>query len=153
HLRLVAPRKWRAARKARREGWPPERALAMWAAVDRTRDRFTRYFFRADATSPEQNHRVVHNSPGPLEATAGVKTELGRQRFMTVGAESGRRVLTLSRQLGAGETSFARALADRLELKVFDRELLEQQAAQLQVSEADLARVDEQPPNLLERLR
>src|SRR5207248_128917 len=38
HLRLVAPRDWRVARMAEREGWSPQRALARCLEVDRTRD-------------------------------------------------------------------------------------------------------------------
>src|SRR5262249_2260804 len=48
HLRLVAPKDWRARRMARLEGWPLEQALARCTEVDRTRDRFTRYFFGPD---------------------------------------------------------------------------------------------------------
>src|SRR5438132_8480098 len=44
HLRLVAPREWRARRMAEREGWTFEHALARCTEEDRTRDRFTRYF-------------------------------------------------------------------------------------------------------------
>jgi cytidylate kinase len=69
------------------------------------------------------------------------------------GAPDGRRVLTLSRQLGAGETTFAPALAARLGLRVFDRELLEQEAVRLGATEADLERVDEQPASLFQRFR
>src|SRR5260370_1221669 len=45
HLRLVAPREWRARRMALREGWTFEHSLARCAEEDRTRDRFLRYFF------------------------------------------------------------------------------------------------------------
>jgi cytidylate kinase len=63
------------------------------------------------------------------------------------------RALTLARQLGAGDTGFAPTLAGRLGLRVYDRELLEQEAARLGVSAAELETVDEQPPGLLGRLR
>src|SRR5262249_34590431 len=49
HLRLVAPRDWRVQRMARLENRPAEQALARCLEVDRTRERFTRYFFGADA--------------------------------------------------------------------------------------------------------
>jgi cytidylate kinase len=62
------------------------------------------------------------------------------------------RVLTLARALGAGDTGFAPTLAERLRLRVYDRELLEQEAVRLGVSEAELEAVDEQPPGLLGRL-
>ncbi len=63
------------------------------------------------------------------------------------------RVLTLSRQLGAGDSGFALTLGLRLSLRVFDRELLEYEAVRLGVSEAELEQVDEQPPGLWQRLR
>jgi cytidylate kinase len=45
-------------------------------------------------------------------------------------------VLTLSRELGAGDTGFAPTLASRLGLRVYDRELLEQAAVRLGVPES-----------------
>jgi cytidylate kinase len=62
-------------------------------------------------------------------------------------------VLTLSRELGAGDTGFAPTLAERLGLKVYDRELLEQEAIRLGVPEAELEKIDEQPASLFERFR
>jgi cytidylate kinase len=69
-----------------------------------------------------------------------------------VGTVSGR-VLTLSRELGAGDTGFARTLGPRLDLRVFDRELLEQEALRLGVTEAELEKIDEQPAGLFQRFR
>src|SRR6059058_6159858 len=63
------------------------------------------------------------------------------------------RVLTLSRELGAGDTGFAPTLAERLGLEVYDRELLEQEAVHLGVSARDLEKVDEQPAGIFERFR
>ena len=63
------------------------------------------------------------------------------------------RVLTLSRELGAGDTGFAPTLAGRLGLRVRDRELLELEAVRLGVSEAELAQVDEQPAGFFQRFR
>ena len=62
-------------------------------------------------------------------------------------------MLTLSRQMGAGNSGFALTLGLRLSLRVFDRELLEYEAVRLGVSEAELEQVDEQSPNLWQRLR
>jgi cytidylate kinase len=63
------------------------------------------------------------------------------------------RVLTLSRELGAGDTGFAPTLGDRLGLRVYDRAFLEQEAARLGVTEAELERVDEQPAGIFQRWR
>ena len=49
HLRLVAPKPWRAQRMARLEGWSLEQAVARCTATDRIRDRFARYFFGQQA--------------------------------------------------------------------------------------------------------
>ena len=54
HLRLVAPRDWRAERMARLEGWSLDQARARCLEVDRTRELFTRVLLRRcrDATGP-----------------------------------------------------------------------------------------------------
>src|SRR5262249_20203978 len=62
-------------------------------------------------------------------------------------------LLTLSRELGAGEISFPRALAARLGLELYDRELLEQEAVRLGVPAAELEKIDEQGAGLFERFR
>jgi cytidylate kinase len=60
------------------------------------------------------------------------------------------RVLTLSRELGAGDTGFAPSLADRLHLHVFDRELIERDAHRLALPEPEVERYDEQPSGVFE---
>ncbi len=62
-------------------------------------------------------------------------------------------MLTLARELGAGEKSFPPALAARLGLRLYDRELLEQEAVRLGLTAAELEQVDEQPAGLFERFR
>src|SRR5262249_29528012 len=57
HLRLVAPKEWRAHRMAQVEGCSPEQALARCAEVDRSPDRVARYFFGARAPQPGQFDR------------------------------------------------------------------------------------------------
>ncbi len=64
-----------------------------------------------------------------------------------------RRVLTLSRELGAGDQGFAPPLAERLKLHLCDRELLEQEAVRLGVAEAELEKIDEQPASIFQRFR
>jgi cytidylate kinase len=157
HLRLAAPRQWRAQRMAQRKGWPLEQALARCAQEDRTRDRFTRYFFGDAPFQPAQYHAVFNTSWFPLEdvvacAAALVRDQPGEQGASATGVASGR-VLTLSRELGAGETGFALVLAERLGLQLADRELLEQEAVRLGVSEAELEKVDEQPAGIFQRFR
>ena len=66
---------------------------------------------------------------------------------------AGRRVLTLSRELGAGEQGFAPTLAQRLAMRVYDRELLEQEAVRLGVPEAELEKIDEHAAAMLQRFR
>ena len=153
HLRLVAPRDWRARRMARREGWTQEQALARCTAEDRTRDLFTRYFFGEAPFRPASYHLVVNTGRVPLDEVAACVAALVRGESAGERAGTGRRVLTLSRELGAGDTGFAPTLAERLGLKVYDRELLEQEAVRLGVPEAELERIDEQPAGLFQRLR
>jgi cytidylate kinase len=155
HLRLVAPRPWRAERMARREGWSLEQALARCTTEDRTRDLFTRYFFGAAPSQPAQYHLTANTGRVHLEdVAAGVAALIqGEAIEERQGADTGPRVLTLSRELGAGDTGFAPTLADRLGLKVYDRELLEQEAVRMGVPEAELERIDEQPASIFQRFQ
>ena len=66
HLRLEASREWRARRTAQVEGLPPDRALARCAEEDRTRDRFTRYFFGEAAFRPTQYDLIINTERVPL---------------------------------------------------------------------------------------
>jgi cytidylate kinase len=155
HLRLVAPREWRARRMAQREGWTLEQALARCTQEDRTRDRFTRYFFGEAPFQPAQYHAVFNTGWVPLDAVVSCVAALLQNQAAPAspGRGAGPRVMTLSRELGAGERSFAAALGARLGLQVCDRELLEQEAVRLGVTEAELEKVDEQPAGIFQRFR
>ena len=132
HLRLVAPRDWRAERMARLEGWSLDQARAECLEVDRTRELFTRYFFGDAALQPAQYDLVVNTGRVPLDDVAAVISAFARLGPAEASDNAaGRRVLTLSRELGAGETQFAAALAERLGMRVYDRELMEEEAARL----------------------
>jgi cytidylate kinase len=150
HLRLVAPRQWRAGRMARREGWTLEEALARCTAEDRVRDRFTRYFFGEAPFQAAPYHLVANTGRVPLEEVEEAVAALLRGDAAG-STPSGDRVLTLARELGAGDTGFAPTLGARLGLHVYDRELLEQEALRLGVRAADLEQVDEQPSGLFQR--
>ncbi len=156
HLRLVAPLDWRVQRMALREGWSMEQARARCAEVDRSRDRFTRYFFGPDALQPEQYDLVANSDRVPLDDVVALVCELTRPKDeteeMPIKADTPG-VLTLSRQAGAGNSGFALTLGLRLSLRVIDRELLEYEALRLGVTEAELEQVDEQPPGLWQRMR
>jgi cytidylate kinase len=156
HLRLVAPLDWRVQRMALREGLSMEQARARCLEVDRSRDRFTRYFFGPDALQPEQYDVVANSDRVALDEVVALVLEAARPKEEEVEppANGGRpRVLTLSRQMGAGNSGFALTLGLRLSLRVCDRELLEYEAVRLGVSEAELEQVDEQPPGLWQRMR
>jgi cytidylate kinase len=123
--------------------------------VDRTRDRFNRYFFGASVDQPHHYDLVVNTGRVPLEDVVACVASLvrGQTSAGTAGARSANRVLTLSRELGAGDTGFAPTLASRLGMRVYDRELLEQQAARLGVTEDDLKDVDEHAAGIFQRFR
>jgi cytidylate kinase len=154
HVRLVASREWRAERMARLEGWSLDEACAKCLEVERIRDLFTRYFFGPSATEPTQYDLVVNTGRVSLDDVTSLVAALARpspvEAFDVVG---GQRVLTLSRELGAGETGFAPTLADRLKLHVYDRELLEQEAVRLGISEAELEKIDEHPAGIFQHFR
>ena len=146
HLRLVAPRDWRVERMARLEKWTPEQALARCLEVDRTRERFNRYFFSPAALQSSQYDLVVNTGRVPLdEVVACVVLAVSRNDKQPASGSTGQRVLTLARELGAGDTGFAPTLADRLKLRVYDRELLEQEAIRLGVPESTLEKIRRVP--------
>jgi cytidylate kinase len=154
HLRLVAPREWRAQRMMQSEGWSLERALARCTEEDRNRERFMRYFFDDAPFQPARYAFVVNTGRVPLSdviasTVALVRAEAGAE----VVATAKNRVLTLSRELGAGERSFAPPLAERLGLRVYDREFLEQEATRLGVTEEEMEKVDEHPAGIFQRYR
>ncbi|MHB0958814.1 MAG: cytidylate kinase-like family protein [Pirellulaceae bacterium] len=154
HVRLVAPRAWRAARMARLEGWSPEVAQARCTELDRTRQQFARYFFGDAATQPAQYDFVANTGRVPLEDVVAVVSDfVTTAATVAVAATASKRVLTLSREFGAGDQGFAPPLAERLGLHVCDREMLEQQAIRLGVPEAELDKIDEQPAGIFERFR
>ena len=62
HLRLVAPKPWRAQRMAQLEGWSLDEAVARCTEMDRIRGRFTRYFFGDKATQPAQYDLVFNTA-------------------------------------------------------------------------------------------
>ncbi len=154
HLRLVAPREWRAARMARLEGWSLEQAQARCLEVDRTRERFTRYFFGIRSLHPDQYDLVVNSGRMPLDEVVACVAAVVRNDWPpTAPGTVGKRVLTLARELGAGDTGFAPTLAARLRLKAYDRDLLEHEAVRLGVPEAELEKIDEQPAGIFQRFR
>jgi cytidylate kinase len=155
HLRLVAPRDWRARRMTDLEGWTPEQALARCIEVDRTRDRFNRYFFGEGATRSVHYDAVVNTGRVPLDDVVASIAALARGQRLADEAQLpvGHPTLTLTGELGAGDSALAPTLAKRLGLKVFDRELLEHEANRLGVSMADLEQVDEQPAGIFQRFR
>lgn len=153
HLRLVAPRDWRAARMAKLEGWSLDEAKTRCLDTDRTRGLFSQYFFGGAALEPSQYDVVVNTSRVPLEDVACVVAAMARG-FPAPGEQRARQgMLTFSRELGAGENEFAAALAERLEMHLYDRELLEQEAVRLGVPESELEKIDEQPAGIFQRFR
>jgi CMP/dCMP kinase len=152
HVRLVAPREWRAQRMAQREGWTLDQALANGSEVDRTRARFMRYFFGPGALEPEQYDLVANTGRLTLDDVVATVLAAVTGECAPLGSD-GPRVLTLSRELGAGDTGFGPTLGMRLGLRVHDRDLLEQEAVRLGVTEAELERLDEQPSGIFQRFR
>jgi cytidylate kinase len=154
HLRLVAPLDWRARRMAALADMTPGRAAARCREVDRTRERFTRYFFGPAAVEPSQYDLVVNTGRVPLDDVVALVTGLARGHVdTTLAGTTARRILTLSRELGAGESGFAPTLAERLKLRCCDRALLEQEAIRLAVPEVEAEKLDECPAGIFERFR
>jgi cytidylate kinase len=155
HLRLVADTEWRAQRMAQQEGWSSDQARARCTEEDRIRGRFTRYFFGPEALLPEKYDLIVNTRRVALDEVVACAAALVRNEWTTEAAPTAtdRRVLTLARELGAGDTGFAPTLASRLHLKDYDRDLLEQEAVRLGVPESQLEKIDEQPAGIFQRFR
>lgn len=146
HLRLVAPKRWRALRVALREGLTPEQAAARCDEIDQARRQFTHFYFGDQAVEPAEYHLVVNTSRFlPEEVVPLVAAIVREQTALPSDGPRGRRVLTLSRELGAGDADFAPMLAERLGLKLFDREFLDEEAARMGVPRAEVESLDEQP--------
>src|SRR5439155_21560940 len=115
HVRLVAPREWRARRMAQREGWTFEHALARCTEEDRNRHRFLRYFFGDIPFQPARYALVINTGRVPLDNGVAAVLALIRadwtsgadlkSALATPGASNlpHHRVLTLARELGAGD--------------------------------------------------
>ncbi len=152
HVRLVAPKPWRARRMAQLEGWSFEEAVARVTETDRIRGLFTSYFFGEKANQPAQYDLVFNTERVPLDDVAAVAMAIVRAEWVAVTASAaGQRTLTLSREIGAGEQGFAPALGERLGMHVYDRELLEQEAVALGMPEAELEKIDECPTGIFQR--
>jgi len=155
HLRLVAPREWRVRRMAAIDHLPLEQAAARCSLVDQTRERFTKYFFGQAASQPWQFDLVVNTGRVPLDEVVTLVEALVRNEptAHAVTGTTGARILTLARELGAGDTGFAPTLANRLGLRCYDRALLEQEAVRLGVLEIEMEKIDENPAGIFERFR
>jgi cytidylate kinase len=159
HVRLVAPKEWRAKRMMAREGWTWEQALARCTEEDRNRERFTRFFFGEAPFQAARYHVTFNTGRVPLDDVVATVAALVRQDWTASTAQganaprSSQRVLTLTPELGAGETSFAPALATRLALRVHDRDVLQQEAERLGISLAEVEQIEARPSGIVQRFQ
>ena len=152
HLRLVAPKPWRAQRMSQLEGWSLDDSMARCTELDRIRSRFARYFFGDKAIQPAEYDLVFNTERVPLDDVVATVTAIVRGASVSAwGSSTPRGVITLSRELGAGEQGFPPTLGERLGMKVYDRELLEQEAVRLGVPEAELEKIDERGAGIFQR--
>jgi cytidylate kinase len=123
--------------------------------MDRTRDRFTRYFFGLESLRPGQYDLVANTGRMSLDEVVATVAATVRSEWHPHSHGPARldRILTLARELGAGDTGFAPTLGARLGLRVFDRALLEQEAAHLGIPPVELAKIDERPSGIFKRFR
>jgi CMP/dCMP kinase len=114
--------------------------------VDGVRRQFTHFYF-GDASIQPAEYDLVANTGRvmPEDVVAVVAAIVGKAAQLPAGVARGRRVLTLARELGAGDADFARALGERLGLRVWDRELLDREASRMGVPKSEVERIDEHP--------
>ncbi|OAI46926.1 hypothetical protein AYO44_01735 [Planctomycetaceae bacterium SCGC AG-212-F19] len=153
HLQLVASQQWRAQRMAWLERLPLEKSLARCTEFDRARQRFTQYFFGEESFLPSQYDIVVNAERMALEDVACVVGSLAPGAPTTPPPGAAGRVLTLAREVAAGDQRFPCTLGERLGMRVCDRELLEQEAVRLGVPEADIEHIEEHPSGIFQRFR
>ena len=154
HLRLVAAKPWRAQRMSQLEGWSLDESIARCTEMDRIRGRYARYFFGDKAVQPAEYDLVFNSERVPLGDIVATAAAIVRGATMPTPVSSmPRRVLTLSREIGAGEQGFPPTLGQRLGMHVYDRELLEQEAVGLGVPEAELEKIDERGAGIFKRFR
>ena len=152
HLRLVAPKPWRAQRMSQLEGWSLDDSMVRCTELDRIRSRFARYFFGDKAIQPAEYDLVFNTERVPLDDVVDtVKAIALGASESACGSSVPRGVLTLSRELGAGEQGFPPTLGGRLGMHVYDRELLEQEAVRLGIPEAELEKIDERGAGIFQR--
>jgi cytidylate kinase len=153
-VRLVAPLAWRAERVGQLYGWQLEEAMARCSEVDRSRSRFMRYFY-GDAAGRSASYDLVANTGTvPLDDLAELLARMvqGEEAPSWGGAAPGRRVLTVSREMAAGDAALISALAARLGLRVYDREFFEEEARRLGVTENEMHQIDEHPQAVKDRI-
>jgi CMP/dCMP kinase len=155
HLRLVAPAEQRSQTIAKLEGLTVEHATIRRVQVDRARVQFMKYFFGATASAPSEYDLVVNTSRVPFGQVVDLLVAVARGDWTGCATSDpvARRVLTLARELGAGDTGFAPTLAQRLGLICHDRRLLEEEAIRLGVPESEMERIDETSAGTFHRFR
>ncbi len=146
HLRLIAPKAWRTLRVARQEKLSAEQATARCAEIDGLRRQFTHFYFGDASIQPAEYDLVANTGRVMPEDVVTVVAAIVRLPAPAPSAAArGRRVLTLARELGAGDADFATVLAKRLGLRVWDRELLDLETSRMGVARSEVERIDEQP--------
>ncbi|MCS6850506.1 MAG: cytidylate kinase-like family protein [Gemmataceae bacterium] len=154
HLRLIAPLAWRAQRMARLQGWSVAEAEARCREIDRSRERFTRYFFGPQALQPEQYDLVVNTGRVLLEDVANwLRALIQHDKPPTDRPTTGRRIITLTWQHKSLESDLSAELAARLGLRRIDPSELDRQLEAAGIPSADVARLEEPAAGWWRRFR
>jgi len=153
HLRLVAPVDWRARRYAERFQVELEVDEAYVALLDRARGQFLTHSFGTEADAPTQYDLVANTSRIPIKVLAeGVSARIEDQ-LTAFPCKSANRILTLSRQRGAGARHVAAELAEQWQLDIHGHDIVDQAAQRLGTTVEELSTLDEKNAGLLDRWR
>ncbi|MBF0495356.1 MAG: cytidylate kinase family protein [Deltaproteobacteria bacterium] len=107
----------------------PNQILEYMIEMEQHQQAFLSYFFGLDRATPDMYDLTINTSRSSLEVLAELLVAVVNNHFTRSYGASGReRVVTVSRQVGGGESVFAQALGEKLDIPVFDKQYIERSA-------------------------
>ncbi|MBF0477308.1 MAG: cytidylate kinase-like family protein [Deltaproteobacteria bacterium] len=129
HVRLVAPLEHRVNRMSQAMDLDPDQIMEYMIEMEQHQQAFLSYFFGLDRATPDMYDLTINTSRTSLEVLAELLVAVVDHNFSRYYGASGQgNVVTVSRQVGGGESVFARALGEKLDIPVYDKRDIERSA-------------------------